>query len=480
MKVAIVHYHLRRGGVTSVIENAVASLKGRGVETVVMTGESYTGNQLPNIRVVEGLGYQNTATEADAQTLAEDLRRTAKEALGGTPDIWHIHNHSLAKNVAFPEAVYQLLLDGARLLLQIHDFAEDGRPSNYLRQTIYYAGREDQRNEQLYPRGTQVHYAALNQRDSLHLRDAGIDGGHLHWLPNSVNTPPCETPSVDPFPGKQFILYPVRGIRRKNLGELILLSILAGPSAVFAVTLEPENPEWREIHDNWAAFSRTHELPVHLAYGRNGPLSYPELIGRADTMISTSVAEGFGLAFLEPWLTGKTVVGRNLPDITRDFVREGVNLDHLYRRLEIPLKWIHEGDLHAAIADGLFESYQSYDREPSGNAVDRAWGAAVRGHRVDFGHLNERFQVQALERCLAEPSLRHSVVAPSLENVSDEQRLANQDLVRQFYSRDQYGNRLLEIYREIAASPLGELSSYNADAVLDAFLAPENFNLLRS
>ncbi len=480
MKLAIVHYHLRRGGVTRVIENAVSSLRKHGVETVVLSGESYLGDRLPQVRVVEGLGYRNTADERDARRLARAMRDAAADALGGPPDVWHIHNHGLAKNVAFPEAVHHLLLDGAKILLQIHDFAEDGRPTNYLRQTVYYAGREDIRADHLYPRGAQVHYATLTQRDELHLRDAGIDGGHLHWLPNSVGAPPCQTPNADPFPGKRFILYPVRGIRRKNLGELMMLSLLAGSETVFAVTLEPENPEWRAIHDEWANFARGHDLPVHLAYGRGGPLGYPELINRADAMISTSVAEGFGLAFLEPWLASKTVVGRDLPDITRDFVKQGINLDHLYRRLEIPLKWIDEAELHAAITDGLFESYQSYDREPKGDVVDRSWAAAVRGHRVDFGHLNERFQIQALERCLAEPGLRHSVVAPHLDNVEAGLIAENRDLIAQNYSLPQYGQRLLEIYREIAASPLGELSAYDADAVLDSFLAPANFSLLRS
>tara|TARA_R110002096_G_scaffold16106_23_gene55130 strand:- start:3010 stop:4449 length:1440 start_codon:yes stop_codon:yes gene_type:complete len=479
VKIAIVHYHLRRGGVTRVIEDAVASLEGHGVETVVLAGESYLGDRLPNVRVIEGLGYRNTATEQDARHLAREMQSAVTDALGTDPDLWHIHNHSLAKNVAFPEAVHHLLLDGAKLLLQVHDFAEDGRPANYERQTAYYAGREDSRAEQLYPRGTQIHYATLNQRDSLHLCNAGIDAGHLHWLPNSVTPPPCSQPRTDPFPGKRFILYPVRGIRRKNLGELMLLSLL-NPDAVFGVTLEPENPEWRQIHDEWAKFSRQHRLPVHLAYGRHGPLSYPELIHRADVMISTSVAEGFGLAFLEPWLADKAVVGRDLPKITRDFVKQGVKLDHLYQRLEIPMKWIDEPDLHAALADGLFESYQSYNREPPADAVDRAWATTVRAHRVDFGRLSESFQRQALERCLSEPNLRHSISAPTLA-LEEEDRIAeNRELIEQSYSLSQYGPRLLEIYREIAASPLGELSSYDADAVLDAFLAPENFNLLRA
>ena len=39
MKIAIVHYHLRRGGVTQVIATAIESLKKFGHEIVVLSGE---------------------------------------------------------------------------------------------------------------------------------------------------------------------------------------------------------------------------------------------------------------------------------------------------------------------------------------------------------------------------------------------------------------------------------------------------------
>ena len=48
MKVAIVHYHLEPGGVTRVIENALASIASTGVpiETVVLSGRPYNGNSI--------------------------------------------------------------------------------------------------------------------------------------------------------------------------------------------------------------------------------------------------------------------------------------------------------------------------------------------------------------------------------------------------------------------------------------------------
>ena len=52
-------------------------------------------------------------------------------------------------------------------------------------------------------------------------------------------------------------------------------------------------------------------------------------------IVTTSIAEGFGLGFLEPWTFNKFLNGRNIPDITEDFSKLGVKLDHMYSRVEI-------------------------------------------------------------------------------------------------------------------------------------------------
>ena len=54
---------------------------------------------------------------------------------------------------------------------------------------------------------------------------------------------------------------------------------------------------------------------------------------QAASIINVSVAEGFGLGFLEPWSFGKSLCGRNIPDITSDFTQLGVNLENLYSNL---------------------------------------------------------------------------------------------------------------------------------------------------
>jgi hypothetical protein len=107
MKIAIVHYHLQPGGVTRVIENTLQAWEENGteIEAVALSGRAYPGDRLPDTRVVQGLDYTSPKDTVDPRVLTERLRASAKDALGQSPDLWHIHNHSLGKNPSLTAAV---------------------------------------------------------------------------------------------------------------------------------------------------------------------------------------------------------------------------------------------------------------------------------------------------------------------------------------------------------------------------------------
>ena len=483
MKIAIVHYHLKRGGVTRVIETALDGLRvsGNEVEVVVLAGEPpYPGSPLEAVaRVVPGLEYRNTiAGPEDATALAEAMKREASDALGGPPDLWHLHNHSLGKNVAMPGVLDRLLADEAAVLLQMHDFAEDGRPENYLRQRA--ATPPDQLS--WYPQANQVHYAVLNQRDAAFLAGSGLPAEQLHLLPNAVAPPPVDEPATLDFvgPGQEFVLYPTRGIRRKNLGEMILLAALSGDGSVFASTLAPENPEWKTIHDRWQDFASRHRLPVAMGIGNDPSVSFGGLVAAADRLLTTSVAEGFGLAFLEPWLADKPVAGRNLPEITTDFAEQGIQLDGFYDRLEVPVAWIDSNDLHRRLDESLRRAFSAYGRELPDDAIERAYMAAVRDGQVDFGRLDEPLQEAVLETLLDQPSRRDLVTAPALDDAPASRIAANREAIEGAFSVAAYGDRLAGIYRDLADASRETVGRLDGDALLDSFLDPSRFMLLRS
>ncbi|MDF1657826.1 MAG: glycosyltransferase family 4 protein [Verrucomicrobiales bacterium] len=482
LKIAVVHYHLKRGGVTRVIESAKSVLQEGGNEVLVLSGEAPLADADQNdVRVVPGLNYRKTGNSVIAGSLAEALKKEAETHFGSLPDVWHFHNPTLAKNVLIPTVVKELAEEGARIVLQLHDFAEDGRPGNYTTQRSFFDS-ESSFESTLYPTAKQIHYATINQRDHDFLRKAGISRSNLHVIPNAITELGTEaTPAGRPFSeGKKFAIYPTRGIRRKNIGELLLLALIYGDEIDFATSLSPENPEWKPVHDGWRSAVEELELPVCLGIADSGEYSFLDLLGWSDFVVTTSIGEGFGLAFLEPWTAGKSVVGRDLPEITRDFAENQLQLDRLYRRLDFPVAWLDKTELKEAAESMLRQSYLAYDTALPKNAVKQTLKAWVKKGRIDFGVLNESMQLQVLRKLKADPSLLESVSLPSMEMADEATISHHREIIRNAYSLESYGERLGKLYQKVLSGSVGKVSYLPTDKVLAQFLNPGRLNLLRN
>jgi hypothetical protein len=461
MKIAIVHYHARPGGVTRVVERAVDSL-GEQADCLFFTGEE-AYNDCPireNVRTVPNLGY---STGQKFQPL--ELLRRAREAFGGDPDVWHIHNHSLGKNPALTREVIALAEAGQKILLQIHDFAEDGRPANY--------ANLGKLKDRLYPVAGHIHYAALNNRDYHFLNAAGIPEENLHLLPNAVSPLPHSTSHI-PHPTPLYV-YPCRAIRRKNIGELLLWSA-AMPDAKFAVTLAPKNPEVKPVYDAWVAFAEELDLNVEFNAGAGTP--FEETIAKADVLITTSIAEGFGLAFLEPWLAGKPLVGRNLPEITADFEQHGLDLSVLYNRLGVPLTsndWNIGPQFFQTLETKMRAAAKAYGMEWIRERLETAQRELVQNGTVDFGILDEELQRVIIRAAKNNPSMFSGGLGDASAQVEHNRRV-----VQKAYSPAAYGDHLASIYHELAAAQPGAIEYADGQKLLDEFLNPTRFNLLRT
>lgn len=429
MQLAILHHHLNRGGVTSVIANHLRSLatlpeSERPERVVVLYDGQHQGwpEDLPpelSIALVEeaALAYDAADTAYDPEQLA-DLLSDRLDRCGLQPGdtLLHVHNHSLGKNAALPKALEHLAGEGWPLLLQIHDFAEDNRPKNYEHlQSAIEISDADELGQILYPQDKGIHYATLTQRDAEVLRTAGFAEERLHVLPNPVaefsDMPSCEQarPRVLAqlgLPAKaRLIVYPVRGIRRKNLGEMLLLSALSPEETYFAVTLRPKNPVEAASFDRWRRLAESLDLPCLFdtgspkeegGYGCN----FQETLAAADAILTTSIAEGFGMVFLEAWLAGKPLIGRDLPEITREFKAVGI---------EFP---------------GMWEEMRAAANLDS-----------------DFGQLTAAEQVAALQGTSV-PSLPLDFGLETYTRVIE----SNAALVREHYSTEQSGRRLAAAY----------------------------------
>ena len=496
-RLALLHYHLRPGGVTTVIENTLAGLMAFGdFEVVILSGESYEGKNLANVQSVSAMSY---GAEVEPETLAEALVEAAKRGLGGAlPDAWHCHNHALGKNGALAAALGILVRDGHRFLFQLHDFAEDGRPENY--QVMQARG-------DAYPMLPSVHYATVNRRDADFLVKAGLCESRVHVLPNPVLAHNEDRHAQGPRP---IVLYPTRGIQRKNLGEAVLLAALCQDSAFFATTRTPENPRWLPVHDAWVEYAAGLELPI--AFGvvdRQSParLKVANETGRslkawlrsASCMLTTSVAEGFGLTFIESLLEGLPLLGRDLPEITRDFTVQGLSFPGLYQAIRVPLGWVGEDRLVESLERGLGATFRAYGRSLPKGAVLRAFHAMVDGHgRIDFGRLSESFQRDVIDHVIKASAASEIIIETpgALVGVDlwleswFEEGLNIPDLNEQLRILKRTASpracteRLLAAYDALEKEPTAtleaNLDSGISDQLLTHFLSPERFHFLRS
>lgn len=483
--VAIVHYHLHRGGVTRVIHTAAACLAEAGIPHVILSGEAdESGAKLP-VQVIEGLGYGTDPGGPSGMQLVHAMRAAAASVFGPGKVIWHFHNPTLGRNRAMADAVAILAESGDPLVLQFHDFAEDGRPQNY----PLIAG-----SDTLYPHAPQIRHAFINSRDRHHLIAAGLPEDRSLLLPNAI-TPPAVTRPLPAPPETPLILYPVRGIRRKNLGELFLLATLAPAGARFAVSLGPDNPRWMPYHEEWSAFARDTGLPVMLDVVGNqsptpkAPRTFASWIRHSTHFITTSVAEGFGLGFLEPLTLGKPLLGRNLPAVTGDFAAAGITPGRLYDRLLVPVSWVGMETLRQRLIRHLRATLETYGESMSNQHLDRSFAAMVHRGHVDFGNLPEDLQRQVIHRLLAgdggegvqveiggETQPARSWLRTTLRQTRPTASPA--DLAP--YSTTAYRERLKELYATVATATPAPPQYLPKHKVLAQFLKPGSFHFLCS
>lgn len=427
MKIAIIHHHLHPGGVTSVICQQIRAIAGWGVSVKIqlMLGEAPAELALPGVEIMVNplLKYQDcSGMKPDAVRRQAALLTEYLSANTGHDAIITAHNLSLGKNPLLNIAIRALAEQGRKILYYCHDFAED-RPEN-LRNLQYAVENCMQQTVQsaLYPAMPTCRYAALTSHDARRLQYCGIAAEQITRLPNPVTLPP-ETPAAPAAtpaqvmralglaPELRSFLYPVRGIRRKNLGEFILLAAVFGDCSNWITTLPPKNPVEKTEYDCWLEFCR--KQGINVCFGAGEHFDLKSLMNAADACFTTSVMEGFGMAFLEPWLFDRPVMGRELY-VCADFRESGIDFPLLYPAIQI----------------------ESND-----------------GALRDFAGLDTPGKMTFIADMLKDPSAfeQFRQLNPMLEKISlpvDVRLIArNKQIVENEYSLENYGARLYEIYQ---------------------------------
>ena len=204
------------------------------------------------------------------------------------------------------------------------------------------------------------------------------------------------------------------------------------------------------------------------------------MVAQAEASVTTSIAEGFGLAFLEPWTMNRSVCGRDLPEITDMFRRDGIELPWMYDRLEVPLELLDTEKFKAKTKNAqgnLLDAYAWDESRPFPDLFTR-W---TRHGRVDFGKLDEELQAEVIKKLVAEPELFAAITPSALPHPAEGESITrhNREAIEQHYSLETYWRRLSAIYSGIGECKEVEPGSLDAQIILENFLSPSRLSLLR-
>lgn len=464
MKIAYIHYHLKTGGVTTVLRQQIEAVK-NSCEALVITGSPPESPFPADFVYIPGLGYYDglSKNEFKPEDIAESIAAAIFSKWKDGCDILHVHNPTLAKNINFLKILKELQKRKIRLFLQIHDFAEDGRPAAYFREKYL----------------SDCHYGVINSRDYNILIEAGLKKEGLHKIFNTINPFDIKEKDADP---KEYVLYPIRAIRRKNIGEAILLSRFFRNNADLVITQPPNSPADIISYKGWKKYVKDKNLNVEFEAGLKK--DFKELVYSAGFLITTSITEGFGFSFLEPWTANKILCGRKLADICYDFEQRGIKLDHLYTKLLVPIKWIGKENLYEKLKSSILKAGSLFNYSLSRDNIDRFYAAVTKNNNIDFGLLDEAFQKQVLSRILSgkkerdrlimlNPYISHLGDLPNKDKLIQENRKA----VLDNYNKKIYKETLLKIYSRVIKKPVCQ--SIDKNILLSEFLNPNNFSLLK-
>ena len=287
VRLAILHYHLRPGGVTTVIRNAQRALAGEFDVTVLVD-----------------FGYDERPARSQAKFLAGAnlLANQLHERLRGV-DVLHTHNIGLGKHPRLTRAV-KLLARRSRITIinQVHDFPEDNRPAQ-LRALRYCTGQRDDAfwRRMCYYDAPNVVWATLTTHDAAKLAARGVPSQKIHVLPNPVDDefftrPPPPRAELDevrkklaafarahrfPFdPRKKILLSPMKVMVRKNNEEAVeLVKRLRRYQLV--ISLDASSASDRAYGEQLKQRIRREKLPVVIGFGSNWTVRYPSFILRA-------------------------------------------------------------------------------------------------------------------------------------------------------------------------------------------------------
>jgi glycosyltransferase involved in cell wall biosynthesis len=335
MKLIVVHYHWRMGGVRRVVEAGLPALVRNGslgIDGVILASgqaasarwqrklRSAVGDAVPVRFVVEpALGY---ASEwgGGIERLPHEVTAAAARVLDGAGGeaLVLLENPAVGRNLlvagAFARACESA---GGWLLCHHHDYFFDARWARWPEIEACGFATAGEAMAAAFPSGQRVSHFAVSARRA----------AVLHPGPGRPDVPGfCPNPVVieDAAPATEWLrnrlgtdapvwLLPCRLLRRKNVIEAVLLGRLFNAEAVLVTTGGVSSPAEEPYAAALARAATECCWPLHLSVLANAGESAPtvaSLMRASEMVVLPSLFEGFGLPLYEAAALGVPALGR--------------------------------------------------------------------------------------------------------------------------------------------------------------------------
>jgi hypothetical protein len=202
-------------------------------------------------------------------------------------------------------------------------------------------------------------------------------------------------------------------------------------------------------------------------------------------VISTSIKEGFGFSFLEPWAAGRGLMGRRIDYVCRDFEEAGLRFDSLYQGIDIPMVYVSMGKLKKEMEQAMIRVYRAFGLETPPRMLRMVIEDIFSRDTLDFGRLNEEAQVSIIRTLASNRGACRDIVAHNLflgfledGNVCENAELigSNGNIVRRAYGREGISKILLDAYRQVMENQV--IQKISKPMLLDLYLDPLRFSLV--
>ena len=371
VKLLIIHYHLRPGGIRRIIELAVPHFIRESPQPitrlVLATGQKADPSwhthfekslgDLPVEVVVEPAFNYLSEQRSTAQTITARIRHALNQLVAGEDSesclIW-AHNLGVGRNLILSRELTAISAEkNIPLVAHQHDWWFDNRWARWpeMRRFGFRALASPARA--VFPNHGNITHAAINHADAAILKRHF--GRKALWLPNLTEPAPA-VPDDRVRKARQWLrgetgskdspvwILPCRSLRRKNIAEAILLTRWLRPEAWLVVTGEAssndEVPYFQALEDA----AHRHHWRCRLGVLSGNEARKPgvgELLAASETVLLTSIQEGFGLPYLEAAASKRPLIARHLPNISPDLAQFGFRFPQAYDEILISPELFH-------------------------------------------------------------------------------------------------------------------------------------------